>query len=113
MQEAERARALDADLAETHQALADVYGKTEFEWDRVITESNRALQLNPALELPPLFIARAFYHLGLLERADEKVRSVLARDPENRSDALRTQGIAALLSDASRRRCRPWRKCST
>jgi TolB-like protein len=98
MQEAERARALDADLAETHQALADVYGKTEFEWDRVITESARALQLNPGLELPPLFIARAFYHLGLLERADEKARSVLARDPENRSDALRTQGIAALLA---------------
>jgi TolB-like protein/tetratricopeptide (TPR) repeat protein len=96
--EAERAQTLDADLAETHQALADVYGKTEFEWDRVITESDRALQLNPGLELPPLMIARAFYHLGLLERAGEKVRSVLARDPENRSDALRTQGIAALLS---------------
>jgi TolB-like protein len=96
--EAQRAQALDADLAETHQALADVYGKTEFEWDRVITESHRALQLNPALEQPHVYIARAFYHLGLLERADEKARSVLSRDPEDRSDALRTQGIAALLS---------------
>src|SRR5215204_7786722 len=50
------------------------------------------------LELPPAYIARAFYHLGLLGRASEKARSVLARASENRSDALRSLGIATLLA---------------
>jgi serine/threonine protein kinase/tetratricopeptide (TPR) repeat protein len=98
LREAERAGELDADLAETHQALADVYGKTEFEWDRVITESHRALQLNPRLELPLAYISRAFYHLGLLDRANERARAALALDPENRSEVLRAAGIASLLS---------------
>ena len=98
LREAELAKALDADLAETHQALADVYGKTEFEWERVIQESHLARQLNPRLELPLAFTARAFYHLGLLERAAERVRSALDLDPENRSEVVRAGGITALLS---------------
>ena len=98
LSEAARAQALKADLAETHVALADVYGTTEFEWDRVITESRRALELNPNLGLPHSYTARAFYHLGLLERADEKVRLALALAPDSPSDALRVQGITALLS---------------
>jgi TolB-like protein/Flp pilus assembly protein TadD len=97
LREAERAQALDADLAETHQALADVYGKTDFEWERVILESSRALELNPRLTLPHAFIGRAFYHLGLVERAEQKARIALALEPEN-AEALRTLGIALLLS---------------
>jgi TolB-like protein len=95
--EAERAQALDADLPETHQALADVYGKTDFEWERVILESSRALELNPRLTLPHAFIGRAFYHLGLVERAEQKARIALALEPEN-AEALRTLGVALLLS---------------
>ena len=95
--QAQRALALDPNLAEVHQALAAVYGKTEFEWDKVIEESHRALELNPRLELPYSFLARAFYHLGLLEAADRKVREALALDPENRTEPIRAQGIVALL----------------
>jgi len=98
LREAARAQSLKADLAETHVALADVYGTTEFEWDRVIAESHRALELNRRLSLPHSYTARAFYHLGLLERASEKAGVALALAPESPSDALRVQGIAALLS---------------
>lgn len=59
--------------------------------------SRRALELNPRLELPYSFLARAFYHLGLLEAADKKARQALALDPENRSEPIRAQGIVALL----------------
>ena len=52
----------------------------------------------PRLELPLAFTARAFYHLGLLERAAERARSALALDPEDRSEAVRPIGITALLS---------------
>ena len=95
--QAQRALALDPNLAEVHQALAAVYGKTEFEWDQTIEESNRALKLNPRLELPYSYLARAYYHLGLLDLADQKVREAFALDPENRSEPTRSQGIVALL----------------
>lgn len=97
LREAERAQALDADFAETHVALADVYGKAEFEWERVISESQRALELDPRLAAPHAYVARAFYHLGLLERAQEKVSAALALAPES-VDALRAKGIARLLA---------------
>ncbi len=95
--QAQRALALDPNLAEVHQALAAVYGKTDFEWDRVIEESDRALALNPRLELPYSYLARAFYHLGLLDLANQKVREALALDPENRTEPIRAMGIVALL----------------
>jgi TolB-like protein/Flp pilus assembly protein TadD len=95
--QAQRALALDPNLAEVHQALAAVYGKTDFEWDKTIEESHRALELNPRLELPYAYLARAFYHLGLLEAADKTVREALALDPENRTEPIRSQGIVALV----------------
>jgi serine/threonine-protein kinase len=104
--EAERAAALDGELAETHQALADVYGKTEFEWDRVFRESRKALDLNPGLHLPHAYLARAFYHVGLLERADEEARAALAIEPDS-SDALRHLGISHLLSGRFKEAVRP------
>ena len=97
LREAERAAALDGELGETHQAVADVYGKTEFEWDRVFLESRRALALNPSLHLPHAYLARAFYHLGLLEHADEEARAALALEPES-VDAVRALGITHFLA---------------
>ena len=97
LHEAERAAALDGVLGETHQALADVYGKTEFEWDRVILESRRALALNSSLHLPHAYLSRAFYHLGLLERADEEARAALAIEPDS-VDAVRALGITHFLA---------------
>ena len=97
LREAEQAAALDGELGETHQALADVYGKTEFEWDRVFLESRRALALNPSLHLPHAYLSRAFYHLGLLERADEEARAALAVEPDG-VDAVRALGITHFLA---------------
>ena len=71
--------------------------RLEFEWDRVIKESHRALELNPRLELPHAYLARAFYHLGLLERAGERARTALDLEP-GRADAVRALGITLLLS---------------
>ena len=72
--EATRALALDSTVAEAHLAQAAVYRKSEFDWDATIRESRRALALNPSLDLPHYFIAAAYYHLGLLDRADAEVR---------------------------------------
>jgi TolB-like protein/Tfp pilus assembly protein PilF len=96
--EAQQALALDSNLAETHQALAAVYRKTEFNWERTIEESRRALALNPSLELPYYYLASALYHLGLLQSADSVLSQAPAAGSENRSEGLRTKGVNALLA---------------
>ncbi len=97
--EARRALELDSNLAETHLALAAVYGKTDFNWEGTIEESRRTLELNPNLDLPYAYRARAFYHLGLLDPADRDLRAGLEINTENRNriELLRTHGIVALL----------------
>jgi len=97
--EARRALELDTNLAETHLALAAVYGKTDFNWEGTIEESRRTLELDPNLDLPYAYRARAFYHLGLLDPADRDLRAGLEinRENRNRIELLRTQGIVALL----------------
>jgi serine/threonine-protein kinase len=96
--EAQQALALDSNLAETHQALAAVYRKTEFNWERTIEESRRALALNPSLELPYYYLASALYHLGLLQSADSVLSEAPTVGSENRSEGLRTKGVNALLA---------------
>ena len=98
--EARRALELDTNLAETHLALAAVYGKTDFNWKATIEESRRTLELDPNLDLPYAFLARAFYHLGLLELADRDLRAGLEINTENRNrvELLRTHGVVALLN---------------
>ena len=95
--EAARALALDSNVAEAHLAQAAVYRKSEFDWDATIRESRRALALNPSLDLPHYFIAGAYYHLGLLERADAELRDAASADPTNRTEQLRTRGVLAFL----------------
>jgi FimV-like protein len=102
LREAERASALGGELAETHQALAGVYGETEFEWDRVFKESDRALELDPGLDLPHSYMSRAFYHLGLLQRAERRARVALSLDPASRSAAVRALAITHLLAGRAR-----------
>jgi serine/threonine protein kinase/Flp pilus assembly protein TadD len=100
--EAQLALEQDANLAETHLALAAVYGKTEFDWDRTIAESQRALELNPNTDLPHYLRARALYHLGLFEAAEKDVRDGFEINPgtgsENQYEGLRTKGNTAMLS---------------
>ena len=95
--EAERALALDPELAEAHLARAAVARKADFDWDLTLTESERALELNPSLDLAHYFRAAAFYHLGLLERAADEIGRAQQVDPQNRVERLRTSGVVAFL----------------
>jgi tetratricopeptide (TPR) repeat protein len=88
---------LDQNLAEAHEARAAVARNTEFDWDLVINESDRALALNPSLEQPHFYRAAAFYHLGLFDRAREEIRLGMAANPVSRVEPLRLLGTTALL----------------
>jgi serine/threonine protein kinase/tetratricopeptide (TPR) repeat protein len=77
---AARALKQDSNLAEAHLAVAIAAGTIyrNFDWATVIREAQVALTLNPNLDLAHSAMARAFYHLGLLDwseveskRADE------------------------------------------
>ncbi|HEX6279995.1 MAG TPA: winged helix-turn-helix domain-containing protein [Pyrinomonadaceae bacterium] len=92
-----KALELDANLAETHQALAAVYRKKDFNWEKVLEESARALELNPNLEQPHYFRAAAFYHLGQLDEALRETELAESVDPKNRIDSLRARGLIALF----------------
>jgi TolB-like protein len=98
VQAAQRASALDPSLAETHQALAAVYGRKDFDWEGTIAESRRALELNPSLEPPHDYLARAFYHLGLLDMAEAEVRVVDTSPTADQIEQWRIRGIIALLA---------------
>ena len=95
-EEIAKALSLDPGLAETHQALAAVYRKKDFNWDRVLEESTRALELNPSLEQAHYYRAAAFYHLGLLDEALRETALGERINPQNRIDSLRTRGVIAL-----------------
>jgi eukaryotic-like serine/threonine-protein kinase len=84
-QEANRALDLDPDLAEAHEALAAVHRFQEFDWDAVIHESRRAIDLNPSLDSPHLYIATAYFHIGLLGEAESEVRAARELNPQNRA----------------------------
>src|SRR5207302_1261203 len=89
---------LEPDLAETHQSLAALYRKKDFNWAAVLAESRRALELNPTLDQPHYYIAAAYYHLGLLQEASEEAKRGAELAPQSRADLLRTEAIIALFS---------------
>jgi TolB-like protein len=66
---ASRALKRDANLAEAHLALASAAGTLyrNFDWPTVIREAQVALTLNPNLDLAHSALARALYHVGLLD----------------------------------------------
>jgi TolB-like protein len=95
--EAAAALALDPQLAEAHEALAAVYRAVEFDWERTLEESRRALELNPNLDQPHFYRATAFYHLGLLDLVEAEVAAGVRANPANRLDPTRMRGMAAML----------------
>jgi serine/threonine protein kinase/TolB-like protein/Flp pilus assembly protein TadD len=96
MRAAQRASQLDPSLAQAHEALAAVYRYSEFQWDLVVEESVRALELAPSLDLPHYNLAAAFCHLGLFDLADRAAIAGLAANPRTRPEAIRNQGRSAL-----------------
>ena len=94
-----RALALDSSLAEVHQSLAAVARKSDFDWDRTILHSRRALELSSSLELPHYYIAGAFYHLGLLDEAEREVRTGVEVNPAgDHLEELRTHAVTSLFA---------------
>ena len=94
-QAAQRALALDPELAEAHEALAAVYRSSEFEWPQAIEESTRALERNPSLDQPHLFKASAFLHLGLLTLVAPAAQAARDSNPTNVAEPLRVMGASA------------------
>jgi tetratricopeptide (TPR) repeat protein len=97
-QEAGRALQLDPDLAEAHVALAAVHRFQEYDWETVIRESRRALELNASLDMPHLYLAAAYFHLGLLDEAGREVEAARALNPENRVEPLEILGAVNLYA---------------
>jgi class 3 adenylate cyclase/TolB-like protein len=96
--EAARVLELDPDLAEAHEALAAVYRNSEYDWERTIEESDRALRLNPHLELPHYYKAGAFYHLGLFDLAESEVLAGMQVNPVDRVEPQRLRGTIAFFA---------------
>ena len=78
-QHAARALKEDGNLAEAHLALASAAGTIyrNFDWPTVIREAQLALALNPNLDLAHSSLARALFHIGLLDLSEaESQRAV-------------------------------------
>ena len=88
---------MDPGLAEAHLARAAVARKADFDWEATLEESRKALELNPNLDLARYFRAAAFYHLGLLDRAEEELRQAPEVDSQNRNEQLRSTGVVAFF----------------
>jgi TolB-like protein/DNA-binding winged helix-turn-helix (wHTH) protein/Tfp pilus assembly protein PilF len=97
-QEAGRALHLDPDLAEAHLAIAAVHRFQEHDWETVIRESQRALELNGSLDTAHLFLATAWFHIGLLEEAEIEVDAALELNPGIRAEPLEVLGAILLFS---------------
>jgi TolB-like protein/DNA-binding winged helix-turn-helix (wHTH) protein len=97
-QEARRALELDPALGEAHEALAAVHRFQEYDWDAVIRESRHALDLNPSLDMPHLYLAVAYFHLGLLDEAEAEVNAARALNPESRIEPMEILGAVSLFA---------------
>jgi serine/threonine-protein kinase len=93
---ANRALQLDPQLAQSHEAAAAVLRSAEFDWSGVITEASWALEHNPTLDQSHSFLAAAFMHLGLFERASSEARLVMDLNQANVEEPLRIEGASAM-----------------
>jgi len=87
---------LDSALAAAHEAVAAVHRYKEFEWDTVIQESLKALELSPSHDFPYFCIASAVYHLGFFDLADAAARKALELNPSARQETFLDLGRSAL-----------------
>ena len=93
---ANRAFQLDPELAQSHEALAAVVRSTDFDWKNVITVASRALDRNPTLDQSHAFVAAAFMHLGLFDRASSEARRAMELNEANVEEPLRIRGASAM-----------------
>jgi DNA-binding winged helix-turn-helix (wHTH) protein/TolB-like protein len=97
-QHAADALALDANLAEAHEAFAAVARYTEFDWERVVSEGFAATRLNASLDLPHYYVAAALQHAGRFDLVEGEVVAGLEANPWNLAEAYRLRGVTALWS---------------
>ncbi len=81
--EVKAALELDPNLAEAYEAMGLVYGHKDFEWERSIEASRRALELNLSLERPHRTIAGAYLHLGLLDLVEGELEAAEEVNPQS------------------------------
>ncbi len=93
---AQEALRLNPELADTSGAPAAVHRSTDFNWLQTIEEATRALEHKPGLDQPHLYLASAFMHLGLFERAAAEATMAIDRNPANTDEPLRVQGAMAM-----------------
>ncbi len=81
--EARQALQQDPELAEAHLALASAAGTVyrSFDWNLVLAEAATALRLNPNLDLAHTTRARALFHLGLFDSAEQALQRAEAGAP--------------------------------
>jgi tetratricopeptide (TPR) repeat protein len=97
-QQAEEALRLAPNLAEAHEAMAAIYRYDEFDWEKVMDASGRAIALNPDLELAHDYRGAAALHLGLLRLAEREARMAMDIDPQRPVESLRIAGVANLFN---------------
>jgi eukaryotic-like serine/threonine-protein kinase len=83
---AEKALRLDPDLAEGHYARGWLLSTPAAHWalEQAIQEFRRAIELNPNLADAHDWLGVEYWHIGLLDKALDEFRKVLAGDPGNR-----------------------------
>ncbi len=98
--EARAALADDESLAEAHLAIASAAGTLYrgFDWKALLEETERALELDPGMELAYLARMRAFYHLGLFSRADEERRRARLLNTPFNSEIARLEVAVKLFA---------------
>jgi serine/threonine protein kinase/tetratricopeptide (TPR) repeat protein len=97
---AARALKQDSNLAEAHLALASAAGTIyrKFDWPTVIREAQVALTLNPNLDVAHSALARAFYHVGLLDFSEAESQRAEETSGGTNVDVSRVRLYSRLLS---------------
>ena len=98
--EALRALESDPDLADAHLALAHAAGTIHygFDWTRVLAETELALAHDPTLQVAHTVRARAFYHLGLFDLAEQQSRLAIAVPTDDSIENARIRLVGAVYS---------------
>jgi serine/threonine-protein kinase len=78
---AERAIALDAQLAEAHTSLASIKAEYDWDWPVIEREHRRAIELNPNYPTAHNFFAWYLMAMGRFDEAKAEMKRALESDP--------------------------------
>ncbi len=97
--EARAALGTDASLAEAHLAIASAAGTLYrgFDWRALLAGTDRALKLDPAMDLAHVVRMRAFYHLGQFDRASEEGQRARLLNPAFNTEMARLEVAVKLF----------------